>query len=208
MSRLKTHVALPVSWRRWPWAGWSAGLVWLLVAASAVQWGLRLWVQGRAVPAQAQTVGVAQASQGDPARLFARAAPVSAPAASPARDRFRVLGVVAATDGGFAVMSVDGKPPRAYRVGASVDAQWVVLGVQQRRVDIGPGGGQATVVLDLPAMPAAATGQLPGLAEPGVVMQSEQPPMIDPRAGGPDPRGEGAGPAGAEPALPEAPIPR
>lgn len=169
MSRLKTHVALPTTWRRWPWAGWGAGLVWLLVAASAVQWGLRLWVQGRTVPPQAQTVGVAQALQGDASRLFARAAAApSAPAASPARDRFRVLGVAASGEAGFAVMSVDGKPPRAYRVGTSVDAQWAVLSVSQRVIEIGPVGGPAAVSLDLPVLPAAATGRLSSVVDGGL----------------------------------------
>lgn len=206
MSRLKTHVALPTAWRRWPWAGWSAGLVWLLVAATAVHWGLRLWVQGRAVPPQAQTVGVAQAMQGDPARLFARAAAApAAPAASPARDRFRVMGVAASGEAGFAVMSVDGKPPRAYRVGASVDAQWAVLAVSQRSIEIGPVGGPAVVSLDLPALPAAATGRLPG-SEGGVV--ATQGAVLVQRHGGESGSATDPPVPGSEMAPPEAPLAR
>lgn len=205
MSRLKTHVALPTAWRSWPWAGWSAGLVWLLVAAASVHWGLRLWVQGRAVPSQAQTVGVAQALQGDPARLFARAAAApAAPAASPARDRFRVMGVAASGEAGFAVMSVDGKPPRAYRVGASVDAQWAVLSVSQRSIEIGPVGGPAAVSLDLPALPAAATGRLPGLAEGGVAPM--QPGGES--TGTANPSMPGMAPVPVSEALPDAPVAR
>lgn len=144
--------------------------MWLLVAASAVHWGLRLWVQGRAVPLQSQTVGVAQALQGDASRLFVRqaAAPV-APVANPGRDRFRVLGAAASGEAGFVVMSVDGKPARTYRVGAAVDAQWAVLSVQQRRIEIGPAGGPVAVSLDLPGMPTATTGRLPSVAEAGLI---------------------------------------
>ena len=169
---MKTLVsALPLA-GRFPWAGWATGVVWLLVAASAVHWTLRLGVRGPALPPQAQTVGVAQALQGDPSRLFARASVAAAPAASPARDRFHVFGVAAQNGDGWALMSVDGKPARAYRRGAAVDGQWQVLSVAQRRIDVGPAGGPAAVSLDLPALPAAATGRLvraadrPGLPPP------------------------------------------
>jgi general secretion pathway protein C len=135
-------------------------VVWLLVAASAVHWALRLGVRGSAVPSQAQSVGLAQALQGDPQRLFARSPAVAAAAPSPARDRFRVLGVAAQEGDGWVLMAVDGKPVRAYRRGSAVDGQWQVLAVAQRRVDIGPAGGPAVLSLDLPALPAAATGRL------------------------------------------------
>lgn len=146
---------------RLPWAALATGSVWLLVAASVVHWSLRLGVQGDPLSSQTQTVGIAQAAQGDPARLFSRAEVAAAPAPSPARDRFRVLGVAAQAGDGWALMSVDGKPPRAYRRGAAVDAQWQVLSITQRRIDIGPAQGAAVVSIDLPGLPPAATGQLP-----------------------------------------------
>lgn len=144
-----------------PWAAVTAGAVWLLVAASAMHWGLRLGVRGAAAPSQAETVGVGQALQGDALRLFARAPVQAAAVPSPARDRFRVLGVAAREGGGWVLMSVDGKTPRVYRSGASVDGRWQVLSVAQRRIEIGPAEGPAAVSLDLPALPAAATGQRP-----------------------------------------------
>lgn len=191
MSRSKTHAARAPSPGPWPWAGVSAGLVWLLVAGSAVHWGLRLLVQGRGVPSQAQTVGLAQALQGDANRLFARSTlAAAAPAASPARDRFRVHGVAASADAGWALMSVDGRPVRAYRIGAAVDPQWVVLSVAQRRIEIGPAGGPVAVSLDLPALPPAATGRLPAAAQavqgPAMPMQphtAEAPPGTPPPSG-------------------------
>jgi general secretion pathway protein C len=206
MSRLKTHVAGFPAWRQVPWAGLGAGAVWLLVAGSAVHWGMQLLVRGQTLPAQVQTVGVDQALQGDPARLFARAVVTSAPAASPASDRFRVLGAMAGEDGGLALLSVDGRPPRAYRVGAAVDAQWVVQAVSQRAIQIGPMNEAAVLSLALPSLPDAATGRLPTAAAAGLIsvpsQNSSARPATLPNAGP-----EGGPPNGMEP-MPEAPVPR
>jgi len=215
MSRLKTHVAAVLAAGRLPWAGWVTSLVWLLVAGSAVHWGLALLVRGRDLPSQVQTVGVEQALQGDAQRLFARptVAVAAMPAASPARDRFRVIGGMGGDDGGLALMAVDGKPVRAYRVGAAVDAQWVVQAVSQRAIQIGPAGQAAVLSLDLPVLPAAATGRLssqsldaPSLTRPNAVMSSAgRAPAV--------PNGPADGvPANALPmvneGLPEAPVAR
>lgn len=194
---------------RLPWAAVATGGVWLLVAASAVHWGLRLGVHGDPVPSQVQTVGVAQALQGDAGRLFVRTEAVATAAApSPARDRFRVLGVAARDGDGWALISVDGKPPRAYRRGASVDGRWEVLAVGQRRIDIGPPGGPAAVTLDLPPLPSPSTGQLPAVSTditgagtaPVVTPVPQRPLAVPPEgipAAAPQGGGEAAPPGGA-----------
>jgi len=197
---------------RLPWAAVATGGVWLLVAASAVHWGLRLGVHGDAVPSQVQTVGVAQALQGDAGRLFARTETVAAAApSSPARDRFRVLGVAAHDGGGWALISVDGKPPRAYRRGASVDGRWEVLTVGQRRIDIGPAGGPAAVTLDLPPLPSPATAQLPAVSTdingsataPAVTPAPQRPvpPAGEGTPAAPPPGGGDATPPGGTPIV-------
>ena len=140
-------------------------LVWAVVAASAVYWGLKLAARPALVPAQA-VVAVGSAPQGDLTRLFGAApapAPEEAPVAAPANSRFQLLGVVAARgvaarSSGVALIAIDGKPPRAFRVGARVDGDNVLQSVAAREVAIGPRGGVALVSLQLPPPPPPATG--------------------------------------------------
>lgn len=144
---------------------WAFGL-WAAVAASAVYWGLKLFVPAVQAPAHT-SVAVAEASpRGDLSRLFgAEAAPVAAAevAEEPESDRFELIGVVAPREGGgaregLALIAVDGKPPRAYRVGAVVDGDMVLHGVGRRSASLGPSGGAANITLDIPPPPPAATG--------------------------------------------------
>jgi len=160
---------------RWS-AGW-AGLVWLALAASAVFWGLRLGTRSAPMPPQARTVAVDQAARGDVLRLLAGPAATSATVVAEPQiaSRFRLIGVMAAANersasAGLALLSIDGKPARAIRVGAVVDGDWVLQSVSARRVEIGPAGGPAVAGLDLAPLPAAATGQLgAGVGAGGVI---------------------------------------
>jgi len=155
-------------------------LVWAAVAALAAYWGSRLLARPGPVPPQA-TLATTPPPQGDLTRLFG-AAPVApaeaAPAPPPADSRFKLLGVVArrGNTGGVALIAIDGKPARAYRVGAQVDGDNVLQSVAAREVTIGPRGGVAAVALQLPALPAAVSTPLPP-AVPGVapVPASPQP---------------------------------
>ena len=146
-----------------------AFVVWALVGATAVFWGLRLLVHAPATPAAAVAVGDAAAVRVDLTRLLG-AAPVAvaAPAAAAeASSRFRLLGIMAAkpsTAGrahGVALIAVDGKLPKAYRVGSPLDGELVLQSVSLRSAAIGPARGGPTVTLELPALPTAATGTLP-----------------------------------------------
>jgi general secretion pathway protein C len=58
----------------------SAFVIWALVAATAVFWGLRLFVRAPAAPTYTVPVGDAAAVRGDLARLLGTA-PVAAPSA-------------------------------------------------------------------------------------------------------------------------------
>jgi general secretion pathway protein C len=62
-----------------------------------------------------------------------------------------------------ALIAVDGKPPRAFRIGSVVDGQNVLKTVNARGATLGPRDGAALVALNLPPPPAAATGTLPPL---------------------------------------------
>lgn len=155
----------------------AAFVVWALAAAGAVYWALRLLAAPAGLPPSVETVSMAGALKGDIARLFASpaAAPDATPmAAEPAlASRFKLIGVVAgqAPDRGegIALLAVDGKPPRPYRIGASLGDDLVVQQVASRSVALGPAAGPVSLRLDLPGLPPPATGR-PGAptAQPGM----------------------------------------
>ncbi len=139
--------------------------MWAALAGSLVFWGLRLGVRPGGLPPQVQTVATDQAVRGDVLRMLGAVpvAPVGQPTAAPeAAARFRLIGAVARSGGeGWATLAVDGQPARVVRVGASVDARWVLQSVSARQVTLGPAGAPAQLTLDLPQLPPPATG-VPG----------------------------------------------
>lgn len=135
--------------------------LWALAAASAAYWGLRL---GTAAPGpRIAPVPARQVAAVDPealARMLgsAPAAPGMAPAAPSLASRFQLLGVAAGAQsgGGAAVIAVDGKPGRPYRVGAPVEEGLVLLSVHGRQALLGPAGGPPQLTLELPPLPQPA----------------------------------------------------
>ena len=77
-------------------------------------------------------------------------------------------------------------------VGSVVDGDLILAAVERRSVSLGPRDGDATLVLELPALPAAATGSLP--PAPSL---SGQPAAVPP------PRTAAAPPSGAAPPAPQ-----
>lgn len=129
-------------------------LLWGVAVASAAYWGLRLSsaaAKGSAVAPAARPVTAA-----DPAALAAllgqSGAPASAPAAAPLASRFQLMGVVAdRSQHGAALIAVDGRPARPYRVGSAIDEGLVLQSVQGRRASLGPSlDAPAAVTLELP----------------------------------------------------------
>lgn len=180
-------------------------VIWAAVAASAVFWGLRLAVSPPRTPAHAVTTSESS-PRGDLTRLFGAATvPASGPAAvEPSlASRFKLIGVVAprppGAKGGVALISVDGKPARPFRAGAAVDGDLLLASVRSRGASLSPRSGAGTVELELPPLPAAATGTLPpgGGPRPGPTPT----PSSTPPPGAVMPPGPGAVPAGA-PATP------
>ncbi len=155
----------------------AAFVIWATVAASAVFWAMRLWMKPVAAPAHAVVVSASGGSHGDLSRVFgADATPVAAstglPQAQP-DDRFKLIGVVApragaARVGGIALIATDGRPPKAYRVGAAVDGELVLQDVYRRGARRGPRGGPAQVALALPVLPPPSTGSVPNPARAGL----------------------------------------
>ena len=150
----------------------SAFVIWALVAATAVFWGLRLWARPVEAPPYTVPVGDVAVARGDLSRLLG-ATPVAAAAVAvtpEAASRFRLIGIMApkasaasAQAGlGVALIAVDGKPPKAFVVGSALDTNMVLQSVSLRTAAIGPAQGTAAVTLELPPLAAAATGTLPG----------------------------------------------
>ena len=133
--------------------------LWALAAASAALWGLKLGGDSAAVlaplpPARA----VMTAEPGAVGRLLGSAPSTATAAAQPTlASRFQIVGVVAGerSGGGAAVISVDGRPARPYRVGTRIDEGLVLQSVHGRSASIGASmTGPAVLTLDLP--PAGA----------------------------------------------------
>jgi general secretion pathway protein C len=137
------------------WARVITLLFWALAAASMVWWGLRLG--GSSAPAQGALAPVAMAAEVpvDPAALarLLGAAPPSAAAPAPGvASRFVLLGVVAGpSNKGAALIAVDGKPGRAYRVGSKIDEGVMLQAVEPRRARLAPDADAApSLVLEMP----------------------------------------------------------
>jgi general secretion pathway protein C len=192
-----------------------AALSWLLVAASLGFWG---WWVFRPQPQRTVVAPATIAADADLAPLLG--APPSAAGAvvpdSPAlASRIRLLGVVAPRDaaaakahGGVALLAVDGKPPRPYRVGARLDTELMLQAVGHRTAMIATVNGEPRLRLELPlattpvgaaAPPSVprAPAPLPKLSRPGInavledaELQLPQPgdPVAPPPPPGPDPQ--------------------
>lgn len=179
----------------------SALLVWILAGAAAVFWGMRLLVPAPPLPDRAQVAATVPMLRGDLTRLLGAPPVVASPAVAVAPDaatRFRLTGVVATRNGrdpsgppapGLALISVDGKPPQAYRVGDALDPQYALASVGLRSARVTAGGGAAGFVLELPPPTPPATGVPPAVGGA---------PMPTPAAAPPLPAGQGV-PAGAAP---------
>lgn len=198
---------------------WTLG-VWALAAASAAYWGLRLFTNPQPVPAHAKPVEVSGAARGDLTRLFGVDAPppVAEAPVEPAPDaRFQLIGVLSprspqAAREGVALIAVDGKPARAYRIGAVVDGNNVLKSVNPRGAMLGPRDGAALVALNLAPPPPAATGTLPPLpADAGGPVLPPPAQPVQPYPGVVPPRPSGPVPPGAanqfrRPPQPQQPV--
>lgn len=194
----------------------SAFLIWALVSATLLFWGLRLFARAPAAPIYAVAVDDSAAVRGDLTRLFGAAPTASAgpaPVASETSPRFKLLGIMAPRAGaadrqGVALIAVDGKPARAFTVGTYLDDQLVLQSVSLRAAAIGPARGQSAVVLQMPPLVSAATGSLPAVGGGGVpvpqarFVPAAQPPSFPvqgiPGQGAPNPSGlnQGSPPQG------------
>jgi len=127
--------------------------VWALALASVVYWGLKATSAPGGPVAAVQTDNRPPVDAAVVARLLgARSAP--APMVANVAGRFSLAGVLAgAQHGGAALIAVDGKPAKPYRVGSVVDDGLVLQSVAPRRAVLGAGmDGPAAFTLELPAL--------------------------------------------------------
>ena len=128
-------------------------VLWAVVAFSATSWVLRGsgndMASSLSTPEEERTLEADATATARSLGLVA-AGPVAAPALA---SRFQLVGVIAGgPTQGAALIAVDGKPAKPFRVGAPVAEGLVLQSVQGRRVALGPGGdAAATLTLELPA---------------------------------------------------------
>ncbi len=154
------------------WIRFVTFALWLAVGASAVAW-IMPWMTPRAdqAPGRLLPAGVAHTVPPADWSPVLTGAPDAQPAMPVASDasRFRLVGVAApvrASGQGVAILSVDGKPPRAFKPGDAVDDARVVIEVSAHTVKIGPRGGPPNLVLQAPLLPPPATGVPAGVPVP------------------------------------------
>jgi general secretion pathway protein C len=135
-------------------------LVWAFVAASTAFWALKLTDDKPApiyAPVSSSSVSDA-AIRSELARLLGGTALLTnATAQAPSvNSRFHLAAVIASPrvrGAGLALIAVDGKKARAFRVGAPIDGNLVLQSVGFRSASIGPAQGPPAVVLELQALP-------------------------------------------------------
>lgn len=133
------------------------------VAAGVGAWALYAIVPVRSTPSQSNTVRVPVATREDSASPLGSdaspRAPDMAPKVAPAMagDRFKLVGLVASGGEGLALIAVDGKPARAFRVGATVEGDIVVQQVTTNGATLGPRGAGAAMWLQVSLPPASGT---------------------------------------------------
>lgn len=152
-------------------------------------WGLRLTSPSDAIAPPA--VASAPPAAVDPAAVAQLLGAVSAKAtviaAPEAASRFVLLGIVADSDQqGAALIAVDGKPPRPFRVGAKVADGYVLQSVSTRAAAFGASLDSASAfTIQLPVRPLAVMTPpaLPGAAPfvPGAPPVPGAAPVMAPR---------------------------
>lgn len=166
--------------------------IWLLAGAGVVFWALK-FVSGTAAPANAAVVTTQTNTAIDGAALArglggGMQMAAAAVASNINASRFVLTGVVAGKTAsqGIALLAVDGKPARPYRVGAEVASGVIVQVVQSRlvRLSSAPDANDG-ISLELPALISIVAGSavpvvVPQAAQPAQAMPPPAPPMVIP----------------------------
>ena len=129
-------------------------VLWVLAAGSSVYWGLKIAPSASSAAVAAPTHMPAPSDPAAMARLLGANPTSASPAAAivSLASRFSLLGVVAArSQRGAALIAVDGKPPRPFRVGSAIDDGLLLQSVQGRSAVLAATvSGPAVLKLELP----------------------------------------------------------
>lgn len=162
----------PYSAARWHAPLATTGL-WALAAGAAVFWVLRLASPADVVAAAATMPRPSVAADTDAVARLLGVLPASssAPVAPEAASRFALSGVVAdPSRQGAALIAIDGKPPRPFRVGSKVGDNYVLQSVGLRSATLGAqADGPAAFTLQLPVrapISVSAPSMLPAVTSP------------------------------------------
>ncbi|WP_422088132.1 type II secretion system protein N [Variovorax sp.] len=162
-------------------ARWHAPLattgVWALAAGAAVFWALRLASPADPIAAAASMPRASVAADSDAVARLLGVLPTSstAPVAPEAASRFALSGVVAdPSKQGAALIAIDGKAPRPFRVGSKVGDNYVLQSVGLRSATLGAQvDGPAAFTLQLPVrapISVSASPVLPTVTSPTPVV--------------------------------------
>ncbi len=153
-----------------------AFVVWMLLGASVMYWGIQLVTHPLETPPQAVVAAESRGTRADLSKLLGVTAVAAVEAETIEPSRLRLLGVVAprgeraAQAGeGVALIEVDGVP-RTVRVGARVDGELRLLRVDARSAGLGLLGQAPSQTLQVAPPPLPATGSLPPAAPSPVVL--------------------------------------
>lgn len=139
--------------------------LWALAAGSAVFWGLRLAGSERSISVPAAPARQVAAVDPEALARLLGSSPAGGNLAAPPpvslASRFQLVGVAAAahSGAGAAVISVDGKPARPFRVGSTIEEGVVLQSVRGRQAVLASGATQLT--LELPPVRAPLGAQAP-----------------------------------------------
>ncbi|MEI6735028.1 MAG: type II secretion system protein N [Comamonadaceae bacterium] len=157
------------SLRLW-WLRTATFLLAALAAASAAYWVLKWSSSAPANRAPAAVRTFSRTTQTDPqvvARLLGGGQKAVAGLVESASSRFKLIGVIAnRTHGGYALISVDGKPARPYEVGAALNESLVLKSVAARSAALAAStDSPISLTLELPVLTSnpstAPTAPLP-----------------------------------------------
>jgi len=119
------------------------------ICTLATYWALLL-LAGPSLPAPPRAAGVAESGAQSGADLVESARLFGSRAPGALSENIQALGIIADRAGrGSVLISIDGQPPRHYRVGDSIDGRRVTA-IRAREVELESSGSRAVVRLNVP----------------------------------------------------------
>ncbi len=201
------------------WIRFATFLVWLLAAGCAVYWALK-FVKGPQAPASAAVAtaptaagaadlnALAKGLGGGQALISSAAAPAAAPSALQA-SRFVLTGVVVQKSSrqGVALIAVDGKPSRPYRVGSTLADGVILQSVSNGKAMLATSpDGAPDLTLELPKLTTALVGNAVAARPNQSMVQPTVPSVVQPIAPQPNLATSLPSPINSTPSAVQAPL--